>query len=480
MKNSIKSIPAVLFAAPKSGSGKTMVTCGFLELVKRRAYKPVSFKVGPDYIDPMFHKVVQEIPGRNLDSFFMDGDSIRTAFKSEFLGDKNLAVIEGVMGYYDGIGGTSELASAYDIARILGIGTVLVVDVHGMAMSAAALIKGIAEFREDSRISGVILNRCTKMLYMTLKPVIEKETGIKLYGYIPHNDEISFPSRYLGLTLPDEIDGIRDKISRIADMMEESVDIDGILEDAVRIETENTGSTLENLDSALAEICDSEADDKRFEGKMTVHKPVLAIARDEAFCFCYQENIEFLRERGFEIQYFSPLRDKEVPEEACGIVLYGGYPEQYAKKLSENTEMLEALRNARKQGIGIMAECGGFLYLHTELQGSDGSYYKMADIVKGKAYKTEKLSRFGYVMICEEDKVLIRGHEFHYYDSENNGSELLAVKPSVAGGEIVKGKRSWSCIHREPGFLAGFPHMYYRSGEAFIDEWLESCRTKNR
>ena len=308
----------ILFAAPKSGSGKTLITCGFLEALKRRGLHPAAFKCGPDYIDPMFHQYVLGIPGGNLDSFFLGKEGVRQMFAGRMRETgADFAVIEGVMGYYDGIGAVSSEGSAWDISTITGTPTVLVVDCRGASVSLAALIRGFVSFAEDSGIEGVILNRISPMLYGRLRPVLEK-AGVPVYGYLPEMRDCVIESRHLGLMLPGEIEGLRERIGRLAEQMEESLDMEGLIALARRGRRDRkpagTPSVLRAVSSAVCRVR-------------------IGVARDQAFCFYYQENLRLMEELGAELVFFSPLSDRELPE-ADGYLFGGGYPENFAKELS--------------------------------------------------------------------------------------------------------------------------------------------------
>lgn len=451
-----------MIAAPKSGSGKTLLTCGLLEVFRRRGFRPVACKCGPDYIDPMFHNYVLNTPGINLDLFFLGPEQVgRQLERLMDREESRIAVVEGVMGYYDGIGGVSARASAWETASALGIPALLVVDGKGASLSLAAETAGFLSFRRDSRIGGLILNRLSAMMYERLKPVLEEETGIPVLGYLPEAERYRLESRHLGLFLPGEIDNLKDKIRELADQLERSLDVDAIGCLAGIREDRDRGQTPEP--------------EERTPGT----KPCLRIgvARDEAFCFYYQENMELLKQMGAETVLFSPMHDHRIPENIDGLILGGGYPENYGKQLSENESMRTSVRAAIASGLPLLAECGGFLYLHRELEGSDGKSYPMAGVVDSRAFRCEKLRRFGYVFLTSPEGLTIRGHEFHYWESETPGEDWLARKPEVSKtGEILPGKRSWRCMFGSKGQVMGFPHLYYPSNPDFLCRWLEACR----
>lgn len=499
-----REIPRLLLTAPESGSGKTVLTCGILALFKRRKISCISYKCGPDYIDPAFHRHVLGIPGYNLDSFFLPREQVRRLFV-QTAGKADMAVIEGAMGYYDGVAGTTTQASAYEIAQITDTPVVLVVDGKKSSLSLAALVKGFLTYKKDSRIQGVILNRTSPMLAERLRPYLE-ELGIRLYGAVPVCVEAQWESRHLGLTLPTEQVQLRERVEAFAERLESCLDLDGLLELAESAPpVERTeGASLAGLAGSappMEQVRDERgpvegahrlvqvegmSGQARWAGTDTQsadvrtrrgHKPAagqerkvlrrIAIAWDEAFCFYYQADLEALEQAGWELFPFSPLHDDHLPcPGLTGIYLGGGYPEVYAKGLSENRAMLEQIRLARAQGVKILAECGGFLYLHETLEGTDGHFYPMAGLIKARGYRTGKLSRFGYITLWDQEgREMARGHEFHYWDSTLPGEDLRAVKP-------VSGK-SWDCMHVTDKMIAGFPHLYHGPGFGWAGRFLE-------
>lgn len=457
-----KTLPRILLAAPSSQSGKTIITCGLLQVLKNRGLASSAWKCGPDYIDPMFHKYVLGITGGNLDSFFSDENQIKSQLV-QAAANSRISVIEGVMGYYDGIGGTDTSASSYEIARITKTPVILVVDGRGASLSIAAVVKGFLEYREYSWIQGVILNRVSEALYLRLKPLIE-ELGVVLVGYLPECKEADLKSRHLGLIMPNEVEGFQKALQSLADKMEQTIDIELLLslaDQAFPLELGKNGET------AL------------YGRKKDSHPVLIGVARDEAFCFYYQENLKLLRQLGAELVEFSPLRDKKLPDKIQGLLLGGGYPEVHARELSENQEMRQAVYQAVTSGMPILAECGGFLYLHGTLEGMDGICYPMAGVITEQAFRTKKLSHFGYISLrrrkpsrdfCQND--WIKGHEFHYWHSTGEGKDFYAQKPQSS--------RGWECIHEKGGMIAGFPHLYYPSNPGVLADWLDLCRTYGR
>lgn len=444
------NVPRIMLASVMSGGGKTTAVCGLLRALSERGIKTASFKCGPDYIDPMYHRAASGRCGINLDIYFYGKDGIKGLFSEKSKG-ADIAVAEGVMGYYDGMSMENADASSYDVAAALDMPVVLVLNAKGMAYTAVSVIKAVKEFRNDSRIRAVILNNVTGMTFSMLKPVIERETGVKAIGYIPKMEH-ELKSRHLGLELPFENKGTEAVISKAAGIMAKTVDIDELLR------TASSAGTI-NYEKRIV----------RNRGSVRI-----AVAYDRAFCFYYKDNIELMEKSGAEIEYFSPLYDESLPDGVSGIILGGGYPELYAKKLSGNKAMLRDIKNKISKGMPCLAECGGFMYLHDDIEGADGTIYPMAGVFKASAFRTEKLVRFGYAeLTADKDNAFlkigtkIRGHEFHYWDSTGAGDCCTAVKPS--------GKRSWSCMHGSGNVFAGFPHLCYGSNPEFIESFIKKC-----
>lgn len=456
--------PRILVAAPGSGSGKTLLTTGLLTLFQNRGIRCRSFKCGPDYIDPMFHKYVLGIDSCNLDSFFLPQEELRALFQKR-AADAELSILEGVMGYYDGIGGNSTAASTYEVAKITDTPVILVLDGKGSSLSLAAQVKGFLDYRKDSHICGVILNKTNKMVGERLRPEIEK-LGVRYLGAVPVCETMDIKSRHLGLTMPQEQSELRGHLNAFAKQLEEYLDVDGILELA--------GCSGEKLPEAGKTEQSNQTDLNQEETKQDEIRPIdsesepptrrMAVAMDEAFCFYYQENLDFLRQHGWELIPFSPLHDAALPEQVHAILLGGGYPELYAKELSANEPMLASIRNAHAEGIKILAECGGFLYLQEHLEDETGTSWPVAGLIHADGFRTEKLGRFGYISLMQNGAVRIKGHEFHYWDSTAPGSAFRAEKP--------QSNRGWDCMYWTDSLLAGFPHLYYLSGPDLILSFL--------
>lgn len=444
-------LPRLMIAAPKSGSGKTMITCALLQVLKERDEQVYACKCGPDYIDPMFHQKVIGVPAKNLDTFFTNEHMTRALLLKDRK-ENDIVVMEGVMGLYDGLGGIREEGSAYHLATVTATPIVLVVDVKGMGRSVISLIAGFLQYDTMHLIKGIIMNRMSKSYYEILKPIIEEELGITVLGYFPEEKGLHIESRHLGLRLPHEIEGLKEQVKTVAEKLEITVDMDQVLTIA------KTAKELEKeTDLQLVPV--------------TKEKPLIAVARDEAFCFYYAENLSMLEQLGAELVFFSPLHDCELPKDCHGLLLGGGYPELVAEALSRNQSMLVSIRQAIEKGMPSVAECGGFMYLHGSITDEVGMKMPMAGVIPATCYNNGKLVRFGYIELEDKQGYFmtkgnkIRAHEFHYYDSTNNGEACMATKP-VTGKQypsIMAGKNFWW----------GFPHLYYPSNPTFARHFVE-------
>ena len=453
------NFPRVMICGTGSGSGKTIVTCALLRILKRKGYNPAVFKCGPDYIDPIFHKTVLDVPSRNLDIFMAGKDGIRRTLDRGSEG-RNFGIIEGVMGFYDGISMSGTDGSSYDICRETETPAILVVNTKGMSMSTIPIVKGFCEYvgRINNPIKGIILNNVSPMVARDISMRIEEEVHVPVVGSIPYIKEAGIDSRHLGLVLPNEIPDILEKIDAVADKLEETLDFERFLDIAGKAESFRTLQT-----SFALPLC----------AEPTEGGPLkVAVAKDEAFCFYYEDNFDLMKDMGIELEFFSPLHDKNLPE-ADGYIFGGGYPELYAAELSANITMLKDIKNAAENNVPIIAECGGFMYLQEELEDKEGNIYEMVGAIPGKSHMTEKLTRFGYVTVAaaKENTYLkpfecINGHEFHYYDTTDNGDTCIITKGTQ--------NRSWEGIQIKGNLFAGFPHLYYPSCKAFIERFAAS------
>lgn len=420
--------------APQSGSGKTTAVCALLGAMAARGLTPCAFKAGPDYIDPMFHRAVLGVESHNLDLFFSTPETVRSLYARHAAGH-GAAVVEGAMGYYDGLGGVSDTASAWHLADTLDLPALLVVRPKGASLTLAATLRGLLAFRTPHHIAGILLNDCTENLYKMLRPMLERETGLPVVGYLPFLPGAAIESRHLGLKTAAEIADLQARLKLLADAAQSSID----------------WPLLQRLfDRPAPAAAPPVAVPPRVR---------LAVARDAAFCFTYAETLEALQENGAELCFFSPLQDTALPPDIGGLYLPGGYPELYAAELAANAPMRAALKAAVENGLPTAAECGGFLYLGQTLEDADGTPHPMAGVLPGQGVKTGRLVRFGYATLtAQADSMLFAAgeqfpaHEFHHWDSTQNGTALTAAK---ANG------RQWACGFANAHLYAGFPHLYW-------------------
>lgn len=457
-----QKIPRIMIAGTNSGCGKTTIVCGILSALKQLHVDSASCKCGPDYIDPMFHSLVFDIPSQNLDLFFTSREQTTYLLTKNSRG-KDITVMEGVMGFYDGMQMDSPKASSYELAKVTDTPVVLVVNCKGMALSVVPIIKGFLEFQKDHTIQGVILNGVSKMTGKQLTEMIEKQLPVKVYGCIPKLEEFTLASRHLGLVTPNELSGIRKDLESLGQVIQEYVDIKGLMDLASKapdLEAQVPKEWCKDLESHVGQGL------------------TIGVAFDRAFCFYYKDNLELLKELGCKITLFSPLEEKEIPKQVDAVLLGGGYPEIYAKQLSENVSLCKDMKARLEQGLFCLAECGGFMYLHERMEDDKGVMYPMVGAIKGECSNQKKLVRFGYINVQsrKDNSFLkegenVKAHEFHYWDSTNNGDCLLAKKPS--------GKRQWECCHINNG-VVGYPHFYYYSNLKFLIRILEQIKSKKR
>ena len=440
---------SIMIAAMHSGAGKTVTTCALLSGLRQRGLRVQAFKCGPDYIDPMFHEHVLGVPSRNLDLFLQGEEGVR---KTLSRADADVAVIEGAMGFYDGLNNTTE-ASAWELARLTETPVVLTVSPKGSGLTLAAQIKGLMDFRPDSGIAALILADTPERRAASLAPVLERETGLTVLGFLPPMEEAHFESRHLGLMTAGEIEDLTARLEKLGQAAEQYIDLDRLLILA-------STSRLRRL---------GEGD--RFSGGRGGCCRIAA-ARDEAFCFLYADNLDALRDAGAELVFFSPLHDSELPN-ADGLYLPGGYPELYAEALSENHTMRQSIAAAVKGGLPTVAECGGFLYLGQSLEDAEGSAHPMCGVLPGCGFKTGRLQRFGYqTLTAPADSLLFRvgehipAHEFHYWDCTENGADLRSEKPDG---------RSWACGSVSENLYAAFPHLHFGGPIPLAQRFVKAC-----
>lgn len=438
--------PRLLIAGTGSGCGKTTVSSALLRAWQRQGVDLCAFKCGPDYIDPMFHREALGLPSYNLDLFFLQEQEVCELLSCHLSGGR-VGVVEGVMGFYDGIGSTDE-ASAAHVARASQTPVVLVVRPKGQALSLAAMISGFTQFAENT-IRGVILNGVTAGMYPFYRDIVQK-AGVRVYGYLPPVPEAELPERHLGLVTAGELPNLHRQLDLLADAACEGLDLNGLLE-------------LAHSAPPLAPPVP-----KRYE-KLSVR---IAVAQDAAFCFYYQDNLDLLTELGAQLIPFSPLTDAQLPEGIDGLYLGGGYPELYLEQIAQNVAMRDCMRRQIEAGLPVIAECGGFLYLGNELV-KDTQTAPMAGVLPVRTELTPRLQNFGYVtltaqedtMLCEKGQTL-RAHEFHYSKSDCAGDAFTAQK---------RNGKQWQCVFANAHMYAGYPHLYFRGQVSVAQRFLRTC-----
>ena len=444
--------PRLMLAAASSGSGKTTIACAILQALTRMGEHPVSFKCGPDYNDPMFHRQVLGVPSRNLDLFFSDEAT------AAYLLQKNsenfsLAFIEGVMGYYDGIATTTE-ASSWQLAKATQTPVVLVLNCKGMSVSIAAQLGGYLSYQPDSQIKGVILNQVSKSIYPEIKALIEQRYDVAVCGYMPKMSDCSLESRHLGLVTAEEIGDLQQRLEKLGEQAMQTIDLPLLLKIAAQA-------------PALAVPA----------VQLPAPNPTplrIGVARDKAFSFYYADNLELLEQLGAQLVEFSPLHDPQLPDDLDGLLLGGGYPELYADTLSQNRTLMAQIKASLQNGLPCIAECGGFQYLCEQLEGADSKSYPMVGFLPGSSFRTPSLRRFGYVRLtAQKDNLLCKkgegfaAHEFHYWDSQHCGNGCIAQKPCR--------RSSWECVVCDENFWAGYPHLYFYANVQMAKNFLNRC-----
>ena len=468
------NLSRILISAASSGSGKTTFTCALLYYLKTHGFRINAFKCGPDYIDPMFHRIISGVECINIDPFFLKSDSgAACSLISRYSSGSDITVIEGVMGLYDGKNAQCDY-STYSVARMTKSPVIVIVNARGTSLTALAIAAGIAEFGGDDVVKGIIFNNMGDVVYnQVLDEYNERyinngeKCNFEIIGHIrTMPKELMLESRHLGLITPDNTECVKDRIARMYEHMKDSIDWEKLVNIAESApEYGDTGNLSVNK---THKAVNSTMDSAGTEGD----KPVIAVARDEAFNFYYEENLRALEKAGAVIEYFSPLADEAVPENASGLYIGGGYPECFVEKLSRNKNTKESIRNAAASHMPLIAECGGFMYLTDSIAGED-----MCGVIKTDSIYTGHLVRFGYTLLtAKRDNVImkagqsIRAHEFHYYDTDNNGADYEAVN--------LKGI-SYDCVTANEWMYAGFPHIYFPSCDGLAERFIDNCRRYN-
>ncbi|MCT4598941.1 MAG: cobyrinate a,c-diamide synthase [Vallitalea sp.] len=450
MKSNNK-FPRLIISAPHSGTGKTTLTMGIMSVLKHRGLCVQPYKVGPDYIDPEFHRLVTNRPSINLDGWILE-DNINQELFIKYSKDADISIIEGVMGLYDGYMSEPMIGSTAHISKLIDAPVILVMNAKGMSTSAAALVHGMISFR-NINIKGIIINRpASERHYNILKNTIEQHTGVSVIGYLPKLEDVKLESRHLGLVQSSEIHDINSKIKKLSETVAETINIDKLIKIA--------------NDTPTIEWEDSNKEKQNYEVN-------IAVAKDKAFAFHYNENIEILKKLGANIHYFSPLQDTKLPDKCDGIYIVGGYPEVFAEQLSKNILLMKEIKNKAENNIPIYGECGGYMYLHESITTLDDKTYKMVGIFKGRAYMKKRLQNFGYTTVEGIDNTILfdkgmsfRAHEFHRSIVDREDKKYY-IKAS-------KGDKEWNCGKIYNNVYGMYPHIYFPSNIAIAEKFIKS------
>lgn len=449
-------LPRLVLAGTWSGVGKTTLATGIMAALRARGLVVQPFKVGPDYIDPSYHTLACGRPSRNFDAWMVPPDNCLEFFRRACVGTE-IAIIEGVMGLFDGHSGLDDTGSTAHVARLLDAPVVLVMDVGKTCRSAAAVALGFSRMDPRLRIAGVILNRIgSQRHYHWTKEAVETETGIPVLGYLPKDADLHIPERHLGLVPTAERGRIEGFLSHLRQVIEDYINLDALLEVA------RSAGRFESPQSSLFPAGDAQS------------RAILAVARDEAFSFYYQDNLDLLETYGAKLRYFSPLHDPVLPPEAQGIYLGGGFPEVYAEGLSANEPMLRSIRDAAGRGVQIYGECGGLMYLSEGITDFEGRRFPMVGLVPRWSIMQRKRVILGYAEVeARESSMLaargstLRGHIFHW-------SEIEPLPPEASAYRVLGPEIRWDGYLKE-NLLASYVHLHFGADPELARNFVGAC-----
>ena len=437
----------IIISGTKSGVGKTTITMAIMKALENVA----PFKIGPDFIDPKFHEYATKNKSYNLDAFLLGEELVRELFYEKSCG-KNISLVEGVMGLYDGINHEIDNFSTNHISKILNMPVILIVDGKGISTSIAAEVLGYKNLDKNNNVKGIIINNIgSEKSYLNLKEAIEKYCDLECLGYFSSLKEISLESRHLGLVQANELENLDKTLVILENQAKETIDLDRILEIAKGIEKPKTFVREKIL--------------KEIENKLSGKR--IGIAWDNAFTFYYNDNLELLEKSGIEIVKFSPINDKALPKNIDFLYFGGGYPENYANKLSKNQSMIDDIRNFYANNGEIYGECGGFIYLTKGLLDLSDKFTDFVGLldIKVQMKKSLNIKRFGYINIETKSNILCKGHEFHYSDIYDVLEENTEFNISKLNGN------SWNCGYKSKNLLAGYPHINFYTNIEFF-KWI--------
>ncbi|WP_404407934.1 cobyrinate a,c-diamide synthase [Jeotgalibacillus malaysiensis] len=445
----------ILIAGVSSGVGKTSITLGLMAAFMKKGLTVQGYKCGPDYIDPAYHTAITNRSSRNLDSWMLKEDVMKEIFVKGSEG-ADISIIEGMMGLYDGESPTSNRGSAAEISSLLKCPVILVVDCSAMARSAAAVVKGFQHLDPDVNIAGVIANRVgSEGHFKLIKEAVEQECGIPVCGYLTENEQIHMPERHLGLVPSIERGELNEQLERLGEAVADTVDLDQIHQMSKQPPVTTESSLFKQWSSINVKV---------------------AVAYDQAFNFYYQENLELIESYGAEVIYFSPLKGELLPPEANGLYIGGGFPEQFLKELADHNEVKQSIKDAVENGLPVLAECGGLMYLSASITNIEGETYSMVGVLPGKTKMQFNIAAIGYREITgapgnkffmEETK--IRGHEFHYSTFKPHEELPAAYHVSSSFGSGEEG-------YLYKNVVAGYTHIHFASNPEVLKNFLGECK----
>ena len=454
-----RKIKGIVVAATKSGSGKTTVTLGLLSALAQRGFTVAPFKVGPDFIDPGHHSMITGGICRNLDGWMLSKETNLNCFEANSH-RADIAVVEGVMGLFDGYDGKSEAGSTAQMAKWLNLPVLLIVDAKSMARSAAALVQGFEGFDSDLELVGVVFNNIGSSRHLEyLKEALEDTVKTPCLGGIVNRPDVSIPERHLGLYTREDHPMSTETKSRLVSLIEENIDVESLIRSLPDVQIPDP-SQEPNPPST----------DKRVR---------IGVAKDNAFCFYYEDNFDLLKENGADLVFFSPLKDETLPEDLDGLYIGGGYPELFAKNLSDNRNVREQIREQSRGGLPVYGECGGFMYLSEALTDTDGKRFPMAGIFPLETRMHTCLRALGYREITLlNDTVIgnqglkIRGHEFHYSELCSNPDEIKTTYRVSTRAGLERETEGFQ-INR---CLGSYIHLHFGSCPEAARQLVDNCR----
>ncbi|HIX84272.1 MAG TPA: cobyrinate a,c-diamide synthase [Candidatus Megamonas gallistercoris] len=454
------NIPRVVIAATQSSSGKTTVVTGILRALKNKGMKVQPFKVGPDYIDPSYHGMAAGRAGHNLDTWLVDESRINDLFASE-AENADIAIIEGVMGLYDG--GKNGISSTAQLAKKLQAPVILVINVQSMGDSAAAIALGFKLYDEEVNLAGVILNRLGSPTHKMLIEEAMARINVPVFGAVYRDDSVHMPERHLGLT-PAQENNAKEIIEIISAKIAKEVYLDEIIKLACAAPPLEV---QENKQSNAAKDI------------------VIAVAKDKAFSFYYPASLKQLSDCGAKIEFFSPLEDETIPSDASALIFGGGFPEIFADKLAANKSMLTSIRRANENKMPIYAECGGYMYLMQGIFDFDGNFHAMAGIIPATAKMNKKLQTVGYVKaknlhdnILGEKDCVYHGHEFHFSTQSEEAQDFPWAFEFVK----MRNNAEYKAGYAKDNILGSYLHLHFLGSKKAADCLLEKAKEyyKNR